>query len=46
MRWIGKILCKLGLHKWEIVEKTYIGDWGTYFKINQVRCKRCNKLKK
>jgi hypothetical protein len=46
MEWVGKILCKLGIHKWHKVEKVHIGGWGMCFKYDQTRCKRCDKLKK
>ena len=43
---IGKILCKLGIHKWEVIEKYYSNGWDRGFKYDQTRCKRCDKLKK
>lgn len=44
MDWIGKILCKLGIHKWEVVEKYYSSGWEEDY--DHTRCKRCDKLKK
>ena len=47
MGWIGKILCKLGIHKWyKVVDSTYSwkGDQIS-FKRCETRCKVCNKLK-
>ena len=43
---IGKILCKLGIHKWEVVENVTEENWGAFFKCKQARCKRCDKLKR
>jgi len=43
---IGKILCKLGIHKWEVVEMYYSNGWDRGFLYHRTRCKRCNKLKK
>jgi len=43
---IGKILCKLGIHKWEVVEKIHIGEFMTFFEYDYTICERCDKLKK
>lgn len=54
MKWYKKLLCKIGLHDWKLIntercevrlfKKLYkANDWNTSYKIETYECNRCGE---
>lgn len=40
--WLGRILCRIGLHDYELIEK--VGGFGEAGSVEKFGCKRCGHL--